>query len=220
MKHWKVIISALALSAVIGMSLTACSGSDSKEIKETSSTSSATSVQSSKTQESTQTQESSIPVILESNTVSKEEIVFGQDSNIKAVKYKTLEEYLKSDSAKKAIADLNKSDVENSLPMENTVKVEGDTKLVFERTYTEQLNYPDAVLKTLTTTMDEQKQTYTDLVGMLRECINSNHITVVVRYYDYEGNVIFEREFDEKDVVVSDVGSSDENADENAKYEE
>ncbi|MBQ3928603.1 MAG: hypothetical protein II711_00725, partial [Clostridia bacterium] len=80
MKHWKVIISALALSAVIGMSLTACSGSDSKEIKETSSTSSATSVQSSKTQESTQTQESSIPVILESNTVSKEEIVFGQDS--------------------------------------------------------------------------------------------------------------------------------------------
>ena len=209
MKNLKTVISVLALSAVIGMSMTACgnSGGNSDSTSSKSDTSAADSSQPEKSQSSQKSESetseeiSETAVILESNTDTKE-MEFNTDSTVKAVKpYQSLEEYLKSDTAKKKIEEIKNSDAENDLPINTEIQEEEKTKLVFERTLTNELEYPEAFLKTLTSTMDSQKKTYTDLVNALQDCIEGEKLQVVVRYFDVEGNKIFERVFDEKGVV-------------------
>ncbi len=199
----------ILLAAITLASFSAC-GSSAKE-KETSpadkTESSTVTAESSETlsgKESTVPESSEISeiIMMESNTDEKSEIEFSNDSNIKVIKnYKTLDEYITSDTAKKTIEEIIQSDNESEIPVSSEIKAEDHTKFVFERTLNEELEYPDAFLKTLTTTMDKRKDVYIKLVKELRSSIEDQKITVVVRYFDDEQNKIFEREFDEKGVV-------------------
>lgn len=207
MKKLRMIAAALVLSSVVGMSMTACGNSSDKEKSSSKSDTSVRSqVSDSKSKDSKESDSNSssgTTVILESNTDTNP-IEFDTDSNVKAVKpYKSLEEYLKSDKAKKNIEEIKHSDEENELPIDTNIKAEDKTKLVLERTINEQLEYPDAFLKTLASTLDSQKKTYVDLVKALEDCIEVDKINVVIRYFDVDGNKIFERVFDNKGVVES-----------------
>ena len=227
MKDLKTFISVLALSAVIGISMTACDGTSNKKasnhesqtVSSRQSDSSENLNEPSADNKNSDETNSSETIILESNTESIKETSFYTDSSIKAVKeYKTLDEYIKSDTAKEAIDDIEKNDDENSLPIDSRVKTEKNTKLVFERTINEELEYPEAFLKTLESTMDSQQKTYTKLVNVLESCVDNNNLNVVVRYFDCNGNKIFERTFDEKGVVKTEEISF-ENSDDNGNDE-
>lgn len=139
--------------------------------------------------------ESSAPTILESNTQQQSVIEFSLDHDRP---FDTIEEYLQTDSAKEMIRQLNEAETSGSEVIRTAVFAESGTKLIFERQLSTDFNLwlTDEFLENVQKNVEAQKTVFVSLVDGLESCINSKVITVVVRYVDPEGNVLYQREFD------------------------
>lgn len=159
-------------------------------------------------------EESYVPVLLESNTFEDSKIEFEPDPDLKASKpYRTLQDCINSEKIKNQIDTVNKLDNKNSVPLDTSIEIEDETKLVLKRTFAEELKYPGSFIKTLETTVISEQKTFTELAKVLDDAVETQNITLVVRYYDKNGKLIFEREFDDKGVVQSSKESSADNPD-------
>ena len=143
----------------------------------------------------TSEQSESRPVILESNTMEVSTIEF---STIPAEKpFDTLEECLEQETVKETINTILEGDSElnEKYNMETEVKVEDETKLVFERKLHNTPEYPDSFIKTNEVALEQQREVFITLVDALERYINEDNITVVVRYTDNDSSVIYEKAF-------------------------
>ena len=151
--------------------------------------------------------ESSV-LILESNTSKPEIIEFSIDNNRP---FNTIEEYLETDTAKEMVKRL--SEAEGSEVIMTAVFAEGGTKLVFERQLSTEFNLwlTDEFLENVSKSVESKKDTFIALVDSLETCVNSKVLQVVVRYVDPEGNILYERAFnnDRLDESSDTSGTSD-----------
>lgn len=136
--------------------------------------------------------ESSVPVIFESDVLDSSTIKFELDD---ARPYDTLEEYLQSDAAKKMISKLSGPDSQGII---NTKIFAEKTSLVFERQFSKDFNLwlKDDFIENVKKAVEEKKSVFVSLVDQLENCINKKTLTVKVRYVDPEGNKLYERVFD------------------------
>lgn len=141
-------------------------------------------------------EESDIPLILESNTPEISMIEFSND--IEYIKpYRTLQECIDhSENIKAMIESLSNEEDANT---ENQVIIENDTRLVFERTLKENITYSDTFAADTEKALNEKRDEFVEIVNLFEWGIDNDNITVVVRYRDTEGNVIFEKEFDNEE---------------------
>ena len=161
-------------------------------------------------------EESYVPVLLESNTFEDSKIEFEPDPDLKASKpYGTLQDCINSEKIKNQIDTVNKLDNKNSVPLDTSIEIEDETKLVLKRTFAEELKYPGSFVKTLETTVISEQNTFTELAKVLDDAVETQNITLVVRYYDKSGKLIFEREFDDKGIVESPKKESENDPDNN-----
>ena len=147
------------------------------------------------TDESNNSMAASVPTVLESNTVQPSVIEFSLDHDRP---YDTIEEYLQTEAAKEMIEKLKAAESSSSEVIRIAVFAEGGTKLVFERQFSTDFNLwlTDEFLENIKKNVEAQKDVYVGLVDSLESCINNKVLLVVVRYVDPEGNVLYEREFD------------------------
>lgn len=152
--------------------------------------------------------ESSVPTILESNTQQTSVIEFSLDNNRP---FNTIEEYLQTDSAKEMIQQLHETESSGDGVIHTAVFTENGTKLIFERQLSTDFNLwlTDEFLDNVQKNVEAQENVFISLVDSLESCINNKVITVVVRYVDPEGNVLYQREFD-NDHLNTNKTSSDE----------
>ena len=200
------------------------SSEESSEESKTESSEESKAQSSAESEEESSEDESSVPVILESNTEETSVIEFEAEAS---KPYDTLEEYLDSDAAKEAAQKLQDSDEEDILTTD--LFVEDDTKLVFERKLIKEFN-PDLYeefVENITESVESQEEVFTSLVDELESCINKKNLTVVIRYKNYEGEVLYEKEFDNDKyadelsaLAESMDNSSDEDTDEENTDEE
>lgn len=152
--------------------------------------------------------ESSAPLILESNTKQTSVIEFSLDNNRP---FDTIEEYLETDTAKEMVRQL--TEAENSSEVIRTaVFAEGGTKLVFERQLSTDFNLwlTDEFLENVGKSVEAQQDVFVALVDDLESCINKKSLLVVVRYVDPEGNILYQREFDNDRLDSSETSDTSE----------
>lgn len=139
--------------------------------------------------------DTSAPAYLESNTLQPSVIEFSLDNNRP---FDTIEEYLQTDAAKAMVKQLNETESSSREVIRTAVFAEGGTHLVFERQLSTDFNLwlTDEFLENVKQSVEAQQETFVGLVDSLESCINSKSLLVVVRYVDPEGNVLYEREFD------------------------
>ena len=147
-----------------------------------------------------ESQESSEPVMLESNTAQTSVIEFSLDNSRP---FDTIEEYLQTDEAKKMIHQLTEESGENTV-IHTAVFAEGGTRLVFERQFSKDFNLwlKDDFLENVKKEVEAQESVFVALIDDLESCINKKVITVMVRYVDPENNVLYEHEFNNDKPVV------------------
>ncbi len=185
----------LILTGLIALSFVGCSNSPSEQSSKTqSSVVSAESSQGSSADSSTVSEEESseVPLILESNSEEVSKIEFSSES---PKPYASLTDYINSDSAQSIIQEIEKSDTEDLVNTQ--LKVEDETKLVFLRSLHSDFNpeLTDEFVEGVKTSVEQQSDVFLSLVDELETGIQRRDITVVVRYEDSEGNVLYEREF-------------------------
>lgn len=152
--------------------------------------------------------ESSVPTILESNTQQQSVIEFSLDNNRP---FNTIEEYLQTDSAKEMIRQLNETETSGSEVISTAVFAESGTKLIFERQLSADFNLwlTDEFLENVQKNVEAQETVFISLVDSLESCVNSKVITVGVRYVDPEGNVLYQREFDNDHLDTSKISAAE-----------
>lgn len=136
-------------------------------------------------------EESLSPVLLESD-ITNSTIVFKLDDERP---YDTLEEYLASDSVKKMISKISGPD-EKGILTTSIFAENGD--LIFERKFSKDFNLwlENNFIESAKKSVEDSKDVFESLISQLESCINKKTIKVRVRYVDPEGNVLFERVFD------------------------
>ncbi len=138
---------------------------------------------------------SKTPFIPESNIQEISKIEFSGVQYDKP--YQTLQECIDhSESIKNMIEALSNEENEN---IDSKVLVENDTKLVFERTLKENTVYSDTFAEDTEKSLEEKKADFVEVVNLFEWGVDNDNITVVVRYKDKDGNVIFEKEFDNEE---------------------
>lgn len=143
-------------------------------------------------QSSSEKDESSVPVILESDVIDSSTIKFELDDDRP---YDTLEDYLQSDAAKRMISKISGPDSQGII----TTKIFAENNaLVFERKFSNDFNLwlKDDFIENVKKAVEDKKAVFVSLVDQLESCINKKTITVKVRYVDPEGNKLYEGVFD------------------------
>ena len=114
--------------------------------------------------------------------------------------YDSVDEYLKSDTAKAILSKLEGPDEQGVII--TRIYAEKSTCLVFERRISKDLNMwlEEDFEANIAKTVDSNKETFSALVDSLEACINRKNITVAVRYLDPDGNLLYESVFDNDDI--------------------
>ncbi len=185
----------LMISAVMLMSSFGCAGSsENKDSSRPESTaSSLSSVQNDETSVQSEEETGSEPLILESNAQDHSRLEFSLDNR---KPFDTIEEYLATDTAKKMIEQLSGPDEQGVII--TRIYAERATCLVFERKISEDFNMwlTEDFVKNITESVGSKSNTFSALVDSLESCINRKNITVAVRYLDPDGNLLYEKIFD------------------------
>ena len=189
------------LTALMAAAVLLCAaGCGTKEKEKTAGTQSSAPTETASVPEPVSEKEeesSEAPLILESSQKESSVIEFSLDNKRP---FDTLEEYLETDSAKEMIGRI--SGVQDNDVIITSVYPEDDTKLVFQRKMQKDfnMNLTDDFLNNIEDTVENNREVFIDLVNELESCINKKVISVVVRYVDFEDNVVYEREFDNNDL--------------------
>lgn len=133
--------------------------------------------------------ESSVESSAESSAESSDEV-----SKLMSSKYQfaNLQEYLDSDIVQAQLESLKQSVKESGMIIE--VKVEDESKFVYEYTYAEQQDIAGAG-EMLLSELEKNSSTFNTTVGQFKSIIDDKNISVVVRYFDADGTLLCEKEF-------------------------
>lgn len=136
--------------------------------------------------------EGSEPLLLESNSSDHKVIEFSIE---KDKPFDTLEEFIGSESGKKIISELTKNDEEGVFS--SKVYSEGNN-FILERQFSKDFNLwlKEDFLKNIKETVESKSEAFVSVVDVLESCIDQRNIYFCVRYTDPEGNVLFEKKFD------------------------
>ncbi|MGN0470422.1 MAG: DUF4854 domain-containing protein [Acutalibacteraceae bacterium] len=180
MKKTAKFVAVCAILSAMVVSMAACSGEINISNAPTQS-SVGSSVESSV--------ESSAESSVESSVESSDEV-----SKLVSSKYQfaNLQEYLDNDMVQKQLESLKESVKESGMTVE--VKVEDESKFVYEYTYLEQQDVSGAE-EILLSELENNSSTFNSGVKQFKSIIDDSNISVVVRYFDADGTLICEKEF-------------------------
>ena len=132
------------------------------------------------------------PLLLESNTPEHSIIEFSIEENMP---FDTLEEFIESEAGKKIISSLTKNDEEGVFS--SRAYAEGNN-FVLERRFSKDFNLwlEEDFLKNIKENVESKSDVFISVVDELEGCIDQRNITFCVRYTDPEGNVLYEKKFD------------------------
>lgn len=135
------------------------------------------------------------------NTSDKSNNLENTDNNSKvsetnSKKYKSLEEFVKSDKANSLIEQAKQS-VDNEI-MTFTMMTEDKNKIIFQY---ECLEQTDIDIKNLEKSLNNDTELYVDSVKYILEIVNIENPCIVVRYINADKTLIYERSFNLKSVV-------------------
>ena len=209
----RIIVFISVLSLFLLASCTEPSHSQNSDIQETASVQenpvdSKTEISEEKSdiESSIESEQSDAPLLLESNTQKISKIEFDLPYKNKA--FATLSDCVGHSSISEVIESITGDN--QDLNTKNSVFVEDDTKLVFQRQVMEHLEYPSSFIKTNESALELQSSRFISLARVLQSCIDQDGITVVVRYLDDTGNTLFETEFDPEAAPASSTEPSDD----------
>lgn len=133
--------------------------------------------------------ESSAESSVESSAESSDEV-----SKLMSSKYQfaNLQEYLDSDVVQNELATLKESVKDSGMSVE--VKVEDESKFIYEYTYEEQQDVSGAD-EILLSQLENNSSTFNSGVEQFKSIIDDSNISVVVRYINADGTLICEKEF-------------------------
>jgi len=181
------------LTAFIVVIFTDCSSAEKKETEEIIHAKPVSSSLASKPEPSAEKKpESSVPVIIESNTTEPSRIEFSINNE---KLFETLDEYFSADSTKEVIDKIISGAEEGT---EKNVYVDNKNTLVFETKIKQELTSGgiDEFRKRISESVNNSKDVFMGFVYELEECIDNDDIRVLVRYIDNDANVIFEETFE------------------------
>ena len=188
----------LILSAILLLSLCGCGEKKNDTAADNTSADGTASVQTAESSEE--------PLIIESGQDSSE-YEFTLDNS---KPYDSVDEYLRSDSARAALEKLEGPDEQGVII--TRIYAEKGTCLVFERRISKDLNMrlEEDFKANIAKTVDSDKETFSSLVDGLEACINRKNITIAVRYLDPDGNLLYESVFDNDDISNGQLRASQE----------
>ena len=135
--------------------------------------------------------ESSVPIIIESNTNEPSIIEFSVNNE---KLFETLEDYFNADSTKEVIDQIISSAEEGT---QKRVYIDDESTLVFETMIEQELTSAAAEEfgRKISESVEQNRDLFIGFVYELEDCIDNNDIKVLVKYIDNDNNTIFERSF-------------------------
>lgn len=171
------------------LSVTACGGSGNEAKEADAATEEEAPVEEKASMEEEAPEKEEVPV--EEETPEEEEAPVEEEGS----DLKTLEEYLKEDSA--AMKDLEEqAAAQSNDQMDMTIEVTGNDVICIA-TFKDTVELPDDVADTLNEGMDQMETAFSAIAGVLDTAIGAEKGTVSygVRYCDADGNVLAEASF-------------------------